>query len=105
MARITPIREAAQHRPRQRADAAERRRGEGVHAGAVAEIEADGVVVERVDHAGGATERAADEEGGADHAVDVDPHGLRRDRVLRHRAHGLAGLGVAHERGRSSAAP
>ena len=85
--------QAAEHGARQRADAAEHGGGEGLDAGHEAVGEVHDAVVEHVEHAGDGGERAADDEGDRDRAVDVDAE------QRRHRAVLLAGaLGAAERR-------
>ena len=87
--------QAAEHRPRQRADAAQHRRRERLHAGEKADEKVDHAVIERHHHAGDRGERRADDEGQRDRAVDIDPDERRHGHVL------LAGaLRAAERRGR-----
>ena len=79
------------------ADAAHDRGGERDQAGREALVELHRAVVERVDQARGAGQQAAEQEGQADRAVDVDAHQAGGVGILRGGAHGLAVLGLADE--------
>ena len=79
--------EAADHRARYVADAAEHRRRERLDARNEARIEIDLLVDEAVEHAADAGHAGAEHEGEDDHLVAVDAHQRRRVAVLRHRPH------------------
>ena len=64
--------EAAQHGARDRADAAQHRRGERLDPGEEADEEVDHAVVERGHQAGDRGQRRAHDEGERDRAVDID---------------------------------
>src|SRR3954471_12933224 len=79
------------------ADAAEHRRREGDQPELEALVEADRACVERVEKTGHPGERAGDQEGERDRAVDVDAHHRGGVPVLSGRAHRLALARPLHE--------
>src|SRR5262245_19388430 len=74
--------EPAQHRPRQRADAAEYRRGERLYAGHEAVVEAHHAVEREIERARHRCERGSDHEGDRNRAIDVDADERRHFLVL-----------------------
>ena len=89
--------ERAEHGAGQVADPAEHGRGERDQAEGEALVVADVGLGERVDEAGGAGERAGEQERERDRPVDVDPHDRARVHVLGGRAHRLPLLGLLDE--------
>src|ERR1700687_2155315 len=77
-----PDEQAADHRAGQRADAAEHRRRERLHAGDEADVEIDHAVIEQVHDAGDGGERRPDHEGERDGAIDVDSDEGRHLEIL-----------------------
>jgi hypothetical protein len=84
--------QAAEHCSRHRADAAEHRRGERLHAGEEADVEVDHPVVQQEHQARNRREARPHHEGQRNGAVDIDPDQRRHAEVL------LAGALGAAER-------
>ncbi|MNJ71866.1 hypothetical protein D3C77_684590 [compost metagenome] len=87
----------AGHGPEQVADAAQHRRREGLEPQQQAHVGVGLAVVDRAHYPGDGAQAGTDEEGGADHPVDVDAHQPGHLLVLRGGTHGLAQPGLVHQ--------
>ena len=90
---------AANHRARNRADAAENSRGKRLDARHGAGRRHERRIERAEQHAGDGGERRADGERCGNGGVDVDAHQLGRRLILRAGTHGLAHLALVDERG------
>ena len=92
-----PEQQAAEHRARDVADAAQHRGGERLEPRHEAHEEVRDGIVGGPHHAGDRRECGADGEGQGDHVVGIDAHQSGDARILRGGAHRAAELGAIHQ--------